>query len=44
MDFYASGEDAVRLSSSESSENDDEEEGEDNPNRILDTDSETCMR
>ena len=41
MDFYASGEDAVRLSSSESSENDDEEEDEDNPNRILETDSET---
>ena len=41
MDFYASGEDAVRLSSSESSGNDDEEEDEDNPNRILETDSET---
>ncbi len=38
MDFYASGEDAVRLSS-ESSKND--EEDEDNPNRILETDSET---
>ena len=41
MDFYASGEDAVRLSSSESSENDDEEEDEDNPNRDFETDSET---
>ena len=38
MDFYASGEDAVRPSS-ESSKND--EEDEDNPNRILETDSET---
>ena len=44
MDFYASGEDAVRLSSSESSENDDEEEDEDNPNRILETDSERRRR